>query len=158
GARALAVASRRSVRGSLAETISVLAATADRMCARRSVVLSSHVTPSSEGLGSPGDRGHGHLAPLLSRPYRHARRPRATARARVSLAFNLASPRTQVRLATSTAPGPSDDAEGWVAHDWTGRNVAHRYHRHPPGRRDTRLSARGDRQLLSTDFSVARGR
>ena len=35
------------------------------------------------------------------------------------------------------------------------RDVAHRHHRHPPARRDPRLSARRDRQLLATDLGVA---
>ena len=42
-------------------------------------------------------------------------------------------------------------AEDWGAHDARGRDVAHRHHRHPFARRDPRLSARGDRQLLATD-------
>jgi hypothetical protein len=37
-------------------------------------------------------------------------------------------------------------------------NLAHRHHRDPPPRRDTRLSARRHRQLLSTSSRVARGR
>jgi hypothetical protein len=46
---------------SVAESISDLAPTAERMLAGRSVVLPSHVTASTDGLRGPGDRGHGHV-------------------------------------------------------------------------------------------------
>ena len=88
-----------------------------RVCARRSVVLSSHVTASTDALRGPGDRGHGHLARVPSRPDRHARRPRAAARHRVSVAVDLVPPRPDVRLATPPAPRASGEAEGGASHD-----------------------------------------
>ncbi len=52
-----------------------------------------------------------------SRPDRHARRPRAAARHRVSVAVDLVSSRPAVRLATPPAPRASREAEGGAAHD-----------------------------------------
>jgi len=54
-----------------------------------------------------------------SRPDRHARRPRAAARHRVGVGFDLVPPRTEVRLATPPAPHASGEAEGGAAHDWS---------------------------------------
>jgi hypothetical protein len=73
--------------------------------------------PSTDALRRPGDRGHGHLARVPSRPDPHARRPRAAAQHRVSVAFDLVPPRPQVRLATPPAPRASGEAEGGAAHD-----------------------------------------
>ena len=50
----------------VAESVSGVAPTAERMCARGSVVLSSHVTAPTDARRGPGHRGHGHLA-----RYRH---------------------------------------------------------------------------------------
>ena len=111
GARVYPVASGPPVPAYVAESVSSLAPTADRVCARRSVVLSSHVTPSTDALRGQGDRGHGHLARVPSRPDRHPRRPRAAARHRVSVAVDLVPPRPEVRLATPTAPGASGQAD-----------------------------------------------
>src|SRR5262249_52009277 len=47
------------------------------------------------------------------------------------------------------------ETEGGSSNDTSQRDVAHRHHRHSPARRDSRLPAGGDRQLLSTDLSVA---
>ena len=116
-ARVYPVASGPPVPGSVAESVSGVAPTADRVCARRSVVLSSHLTASTDARRGPGDRGHGHLARLPSRPDRHARRPRAAARHRVRVAVDLVPPRPAVRLATPPAPGASREAEGGAAHD-----------------------------------------
>ena len=66
GARVYPVASGPPVPVSVAESVSGLAPTADRVCARRSVVLPWDVTVSTDPLRGPGDRGHGHLA-----QYRH---------------------------------------------------------------------------------------
>jgi hypothetical protein len=72
-----------------------------------------------------------------------------------------ASPSTWYRLvrkygwAPPPAPHAPGQAEGGPSNDPSRRDVAHRHHRHPPARRDSRLSARGDRQLLSTDLGVA---
>ena len=93
---------------------------------------------------------------VTSRP--DARRPCAAAQHRVSVAFDLVPPRPEVRLATPPAPRASSESEGGPAHNESRRDVAHRHHRDPPARRDTRLSARRDRQLLSADSGVARGR
>jgi hypothetical protein len=89
GARVSPVASGPPVPASVAESVSGLASTADRVRARRSIVLSSHVTASTDALRGPGDRGHGHLARVPSRPDRHPRRPRAAARHRVGVGFDL---------------------------------------------------------------------
>src|SRR5262245_12773026 len=52
-------------------------------------------------------------------------------------------------------PRAPDQTEGRPSNDPSQRDLAHRHHRHPPARRDSRLSARGDRQLLATDLGVA---
>jgi hypothetical protein len=119
GARVYAVASGPPVPASVAESVSRLAPTADRECARRSVVLPTDVTASTDALRGPGDRGHGHLARVPSRPDRHARRARAAARHRVRVAVDLVPPRPGVRLATPTAPCASRHADGGAAHDGT---------------------------------------
>jgi len=117
GARVYPVASGPPVPAYVAESVSGLAPTADRVCARRSVVLPSDVTASTDALRGPGDPGHGHLAGVPSRPDRHARRARAAARQRVSVAVDLVPPGPEVRLATPTAPGASGHADGGTAHD-----------------------------------------
>ena len=111
------VASGPAVPACVAESVSGLAPAADRVCARRSVVLSAHVTASTDAPRGPGDRGHGHLARVPSRPDRHARRPRAAARHGLRLALDLVPPRTEVRLATPPAPRASGEAEGGAPHD-----------------------------------------
>src|SRR5919197_5664338 len=62
GARVYPVASGPPVHACVAQSVSGLAPTANRVCARRSVVVSSHVTASTDALRGPGDREHGHLA------------------------------------------------------------------------------------------------
>ena len=57
GARVYPVASGPPVPASVAESVSGLAPAADRVCARRSVVLSSHVTASTDTLRGPGNQG-----------------------------------------------------------------------------------------------------
>jgi putative transposase len=89
------------------------------VCARRSTILSPHVTASADALGSPGDGEHGHLARVPARSNRHARRPRAAARHRVSVAVDLVPSRPEVRLATPAAPGASSEPESGAAHDGT---------------------------------------
>ena len=139
----------------VAESVPCLAPAAARVCARRSVVLSAHIAASTDAPRGPGDRGHGHLARLPSRPDRHARRPRAAARQGLGLALDLVPPRPEVRLAPPPAPRAPGEAEGGPSHDASRRDVAHRHHRHPPARRDPRLSPCRDRQLLATDPGVA---
>src|SRR5262245_39990069 len=53
----------------------------------------------------------------------------------------------QVRLAPAPPPRAPDEAENWTPNDPRQRDVAHRHDRHPPARRESRLSARGDRQF-----------
>src|SRR5262249_51859259 len=89
------------------ESVSRLAPTADRVCARRSVVLSPDLTASIDAIRGQGDPGHGHVARVPSRPDRHARTARAAGRHRVSVAVDRVPPRPEVRLATSTAPRAS---------------------------------------------------
>ena len=117
GARVYPVASGPPVHACIAESVSGLAPTAARLCARRSVVLSSLVTASTDALRGPGDRGHGHLARVPTRPDRHARRPRAAARHRVGVAFDLVPTRTDIRLATPPAARASGETEGGAAHE-----------------------------------------
>ena len=62
GTRAYPDASGPPVPADVAESVSGLAPTTDCVCARRSVVLPSDVTASTDALGGSGDRGHGHLA------------------------------------------------------------------------------------------------
>ena len=57
-------------------------------CARRSVVLPSHLTTPLEALRGPGDRGHGDLTRVPARSDRHACHPRAAARDGVSVAID----------------------------------------------------------------------
>src|SRR5262245_52956728 len=105
-ARVHSVASGPPVPAYVAESVSRLAPTAaDRVWARRSVVLPSNVTASTDALRGPGDPGHGHRPRVPSRPDRHARRARPAARHRVSVAVDVVPPRPEVRLATPTAPG-----------------------------------------------------
>ena len=87
------------------------------MHARRSVVLPSHLTASTETLRGPVDRSHGHLARVSARPDRHTRRPRAAAWSRVRVAVDLVPSRAEVRLATPSRPCASSQAEGGAAHD-----------------------------------------
>ena len=49
----------------VAGSVSGVAPTAGRVCARRSVVLSAHVTPPTDALRGPGDQRHGHLARVV---------------------------------------------------------------------------------------------
>ena len=67
----------------------------------------------------------------------------------------LVPPGAEVRLAPPPAPRAPGQAEGGPSSDASGRDVAHRHHRHPHARRDSRIPARGDRQLLATDLGVA---
>ena len=80
---------------------------AKRVCAGRSVLLSPHITVSTDAPRSPGDQGHGHLARLSARPDRHPRRPRPAARHGLGLALHLVPPRTAARLAPPPAPRAS---------------------------------------------------
>ena len=82
GARAYLDASGPPVPADVAESVSGLAPTADRVCARLLVVLPSDVTALTDARRGPGHRGHGQVTRGLSRPDRHARRARAAARAR----------------------------------------------------------------------------
>lgn len=72
---------------------------------------SSHVTASTDAPRGPGDRGHGHLRRVSSRPNRHARHPRAAARHRVGVAIDLVRPRPEVRLSTPHWSGGSGRAD-----------------------------------------------
>jgi hypothetical protein len=58
-ARLYPVASSPPLSAAVAQSVSHLAPTADRVRAQRSVVLSSHVPASTDVLGGPGDRRHG---------------------------------------------------------------------------------------------------
>ena len=49
----------------VAGSVSGVAPTAGRVYARRSVVLSTHVTPPTDALRGPGDQRHGHLARVV---------------------------------------------------------------------------------------------
>ncbi len=126
GPRVHPVAGAAPVPQPVAESVPCLA-TAGRVCAGRSVVLSPHVAASADAIGRRGDRGHGDLAGGPTRPDRHARRPRAAAREGMGLSLDQVSPRANVRLAPSAAPRASGDAEGGPAHDARRRDVAHRH-------------------------------
>ena len=88
-ARGYPDASGPPVPADVAESVSGLAPPADRVCTRRSVVLPSDVTTSTDARRGPGDRGHGHFARVPLRPDRHARRARAAARHGDSVALDL---------------------------------------------------------------------
>ena len=139
----------------VAESVPCLAPAAARVCARRSVLLSPHIAVSTDAHRGPGDRGHGHLARLSSRPDRHARRPRPAARHGLGLALHLVPPRPAARLAPPPAPRASGETQDRASHDARERDVAHRHHRHPPARRDPRLSPCRDRQFLATHLGLA---
>ena len=82
------------------------------------------------------------------------RRPRVRADGE-EVPLDLVPPGAEVRLAPAPAPHAPGQAEGRPSNDPSQRDVARRHHGHPPARRDSRLPARGDRQLLSTDLGVA---
>src|SRR6266849_7497798 len=82
-----------AVPASVAESVPCLAPAAAGVCARRSVVLSPHITVSTDTPRGPGDAGYGHLARLSARPDRHARGPRPAARHGLGLALHLVPPR-----------------------------------------------------------------
>ena len=119
GAGVSPVARGPAVPASVTESVSGLAPTADRMHARRPVVLPSHLTASTETLRGPVDRSHGHLARVSARPDRHARRPRAAAWSRVRVAVDLVPSRAEVQLATPSRPCASSQAEGGATRDRT---------------------------------------
>ena len=119
GARVYAVASGPPVPGCVAEPVSGLAPTAARLCARRSVVLSSHVAASTDLAEVQAIRDM-----VTSPEYRHV--PTGTlAILSHRLGTVSAAPSTwyglvrKIRLATPSAPGASGQAKGWAAHDGT---------------------------------------
>jgi hypothetical protein len=79
----------------------------------------------------------------------------AAPRQGVGIPLDLVSPGAEVRLAPAPASRAPGQAEGRPANDPSQRDVAHRHHRYPPARRESRVPACGDRQLLATDLGVA---
>src|SRR5262249_19876630 len=126
------------------------------VCARRPVILSAHVAPSTHGSRDPNDQGYGDCGRVPARPDRYARYPCAATRQGLGVPVDVVQRGTEVRLAPSSPPRTPRQAEGRPANDATYRDVAHRDHGNPPTRWDPGLRARGDRQLLSTDLGVAR--
>jgi hypothetical protein len=76
-ARMSPVARGPRVPGSVAESVSRVAPTADRVLPRRSVIVSSHLTASTDARRDSRDRRHGDLDRLPPRADRHAGGPRA---------------------------------------------------------------------------------
>jgi hypothetical protein len=77
---------------------------------------------------------------------------------RGGVAVDRVPPRADVRLATPAASDSSGEAKGGATHERTRRDMEHRHDGHPATRWDTSVSARRDRQLLTTDSGLACGR
>jgi hypothetical protein len=124
---------------------------------------------SASRIGPSGGGTMLHLRPACSPRARNVRKLRSApltpllSRRTVVVAQNTAEalaptnvpPRAKVRVAPPEAPCISGEAEGGHSHNASRRDVAHRHHGHTSAGRDSRLPARGDRQLLPTDLGVA---
>jgi hypothetical protein len=97
---------------------------------------------------------------MTSPTHRHVptgtRRPGPAARHRLGVHFDLVPAGAAIRLATAPAPRAPRQTHDRASNHSTRRDVAYRHHRYSSRRRDPHLSARRDRQLLTTDLGVAR--
>src|SRR6516164_3260881 len=158
GPRMHPVAGTPAAPQSIAQSVPRVATAAHRVCTRRSVALSAHVTASTDAIGDPGDRGHGDVARLPSRSHRHTRGSGPAARHHLGFRLNLVPPRAEIWLATAPAPSAPRETQGGASNYSTRRDVAYRHHGHSSAGRDPRLPARRHRQLLATDLGMARRR
>src|SRR5262249_9657695 len=108
---------RPTIPACVAEPVSRLAATPDRLCARRSVVLPSDGTASTDARRGPCNQGHVPRARVPPRPDRPARRPGPAARQGRAPALTLVPPRPAAWLAPSPPPRASGETEDRASHD-----------------------------------------
>ena len=88
----------------VAESVPRVATATHRVCARRSVVVSAHVTASTDAIGDPGDRRPGDVARVPSCSHRDARGPGPAARHGLGVCLDLVPSRPAIRRATAPAP------------------------------------------------------
>src|SRR5262249_51833840 len=113
-----AIAGAPAVLAIVSKSVSRLATTPARVCTRRPIILSAHVTASTHAGRDPGDQGHGDRGGVPARSDRDARRLGAATRQGLGISLDVVPSGADVRLAPAVARAPGE-AEGGPSHHAT---------------------------------------